>query len=144
MLQIAAAAEDVGDEAGLSKAEDQVAEKMDKLRENLGKVRAFEKKHGRKPTESELEDGMDVRVEEDDKTNALVDTERGLATVAAASANEANEEVSELKTKLRERQAQIESLLAELASMRSWLKESGDSSDDEADQQRSSRKNHTP
>ena len=140
MLQIAAAAEDAGDQARLSMAEDQVAEKMDKLRENLGKIRAFEKKHGRKPTESELEDGIDVKVEEDDKTNALVDTERGLATVDAASANEANEEISELKTQLSERQAQVESLLAELASMRSWLKESGDSSDGEVDQPGSSKK----
>ena len=111
MLQAAMAAEDDGDMKKQERLEEEVSESMTKLRNDIDRVRAFEKQHGRTPTELEL--SADSR------------TERELTVVAASSAKD-------LKAELEESQAKVTALTREVEDMQSKMTEFGIAAEAEA------------
>jgi hypothetical protein len=118
MLQAAIAAEDGGDEAKKEQLENEVSGSMTKLKNDLEKVRAFEKQHGRTPTEAEL--------------SVEAETERELAVVAAASAKEASEESANLKAELQGSQAKVQALTMQIEEMQLKMTELGLAAEAEA------------
>lgn len=109
--------------------ESEAAETMTKLRTTLGKVRKFEKKHGRVPSEAELAEISSV-----DET--LSDAERALdpsESLASGRASVAGEHAHTLREELNESRAYAVQLEHQVQDMTSKLQEFGEEAEAESE-----------